>query len=70
MNTTDLQNELESRRADSAQLERMVNLINAALPDFKSVMGNEADHAELALQALINQHSALAAVRGGKAGQS
>lgn len=51
--------ELEARRADAKQLERMVNLINAAMPDFKSMMGSECDHAELALKALIAERDTL-----------
>ena len=48
--------------ADSEQLARMVEKINAATPDFKSIMGSECDHAELALAAMIEERDRLKAV--------
>jgi hypothetical protein len=42
--------ELESRRADSQQLERMSQAIVASLPNTHTVFGSESDHAEALLQ--------------------
>lgn len=52
-------NEVESRRVDSAQLERMAKAINAAMPHHKNAMGSESDHAEVALHALIAERDRL-----------
>lgn len=51
----EMRHELEARRADALQLERMARMINEATPNFRSVMGSECDHAEIALAAMIRR---------------
>lgn len=53
---------IRALQVDSDQLGRMAKAINAATPGFKSVMGSECDHAEVALTHLIEERDALLAV--------
>lgn len=52
---TNLTNENTAWRADSQQLERMVEVINEATPEFETAMGAPCDHAEVALKHLIDR---------------
>ena len=54
-----LDNERATGDADRNQLERFVKAVNAAMPHFRSAMGGEADHAELAVGQLIVERNTL-----------
>jgi hypothetical protein len=48
-------NEIESRRADSAQLERIASAVQRLAPEFQSACGSEADHAEAFVRCMVKQ---------------
>lgn len=53
----DTMNELESRRVDSKQLARFVDMIAAAMATTTSAAGSPADHAEVQLRAMIAERA-------------
>jgi hypothetical protein len=54
-----MKEQMSGDQADREQLQRIVDKINAAMPHFKSVMGGESDHAELAVGQLIVERDTL-----------